>query len=67
MAQLSLQPENFAEFSALLKNRFGRRVVFGLEGGYELEGMPKAVARTLEPFVLEQAEAAGASEAASLV
>ena len=25
--------------------------MFGLEGGYELEGMPKAVVRTLEPFV----------------
>ena len=51
MAQLSLQPESFADFSAVLKERFGKRLVFGLEGGYELEGMPKAVVRTLEPFV----------------
>lgn len=66
VAQLSLQPESFADFSVLLKERFGKRLVFGLEGGYELEGMPKAVVRTLEPFVTGKspvpADAAAAEE-----
>lgn len=65
VAQLSLQPENFAEFSALLKSRFGKRLVFGLEGGYELEGMPKAVVRTMEPFVVSETEKVAPREAAA--
>jgi len=56
VAQLSLFPEDFAAASQLVKLKFGRKVVFGLEGGYQLDQLPQAVTNTLRPFVGAQAK-----------
>lgn len=50
VAQLRLDERAFAEVAAVLQRKFGARIVFGLEGGYDLTGLPKAVVATLEPF-----------------
>eukprot|EP00613_Pedinella_sp_CCMP2098_P071279 CAMPEP_0171918790 /NCGR_PEP_ID=MMETSP0993-20121228/17524_1 /TAXON_ID=483369 /ORGANISM="non described non described, Strain CCMP2098" /LENGTH=197 /DNA_ID=CAMNT_0012555263 /DNA_START=227 /DNA_END=819 /DNA_ORIENTATION=+ len=62
VAQLSLFPEDFAAASAELKRLFGNRIVFGLEGGYNLDQLPLAIVATLEPFV-DASDAATAAAA----
>lgn len=40
LAQVSLEPSDFREMTKLLLQRIGHgRVVFGLEGGYDLHGV----------------------------
>lgn len=50
LAQLSLQPQDYGDIAQLLKDEFGHRIVFGLEGGYSLRDLPKAIEATLIPF-----------------
>jgi acetoin utilization deacetylase AcuC-like enzyme len=51
LASLSLQPEDFGRMSALLKEAFGSRIVFGLEGGYAVAETAQAIQQTLLPLL----------------
>eukprot|EP00904_Undaria_pinnatifida_P010795 jgi/Undpi1/6846/HiC_scaffold_21.g09322.m1 len=50
LATASLQPEDFGRIGRRLKEVFGKKVAFGLEGGYNLQVTPKAIRNTIEPF-----------------
>ncbi|CAM9178888.1 unnamed protein product [Choristocarpus tenellus] len=51
LATMSLQPLDYQRMAKRLREEFGTKIVFGLEGGYNLEETPKAVLLTLEPFL----------------
>ena len=66
VAQLSLVPEDFEGCSAALRDAFGARLVFGLEGGYQLDQLPLAVAATLRPFVEKRSKSSSSSSSSSI-
>ncbi|CAN0388880.1 unnamed protein product [Ascophyllum nodosum] len=51
LATASLQPEDYARMGSRIREVFGNKVAFGLEGGYNLQVTPKAIRMTLEPFL----------------
>mmetsp|Transcript_13250 Transcript_13250/g.18655 ORF Transcript_13250/g.18655 Transcript_13250/m.18655 type:complete len:338 (+) Transcript_13250:79-1092(+) len=51
LANLCMQPEDFYLISSKLKESFGNRIMFGLEGGYAVEATSKAIKYTLQPFL----------------
>ncbi|CAN0256302.1 unnamed protein product [Pylaiella littoralis] len=51
LATASLQPEDFGRMGKRLREVFGRKVAFGLEGGYNLKVTPLAIRETIEPFL----------------
>jgi len=53
LASIELEPNDFGIMTELLFESLGHsKVVFGLEGGYNLEGLAQAVASTLESCVV---------------
>lgn len=42
-SSLRLQPEDYRRMGLKIRQSFGNRVALGLEGGYHLESMPKAI------------------------
>ncbi|CAB1098407.1 unnamed protein product [Ectocarpus sp. CCAP 1310/34] len=51
LATASLQPKDYERMGIRLKEVFGRKVAFGLEGGYNLQVTPVAIRATIEPFL----------------
>ncbi|ACK71927.1 histone deacetylase superfamily [Gloeothece citriformis PCC 7424] len=51
LAMMSLQPSDYGIFSRYLLG-VTRRILFGLEGGYNLEVMSQSVVATVEPFMM---------------
>lgn len=51
-SRLRLQPSDFREISCILKDKFGTRVAFGLEGGYCWQGgeLSEAILSFVEPW-----------------
>eukprot|EP01041_Mallomonas_annulata_P008443 gene8443-17409_t len=52
MAQINLLPNDYFEMSKLIKENFGA-VLFGLEGGYDVEALPLAIEATIRPYLKE--------------
>jgi len=51
LSQVNLQPKDYAEITKSIKTVFGSTpMLFGLEGGYNLEDLPLAVHASIEPF-----------------
>ncbi|CAM9876718.1 unnamed protein product [Chrysoparadoxa australica] len=50
LASMSLEEENFGEMAHILQKAFGRRLCFGLEGGYDLDAIARAIEHTLRPL-----------------
>jgi acetoin utilization deacetylase AcuC-like enzyme len=46
LANINLKPVDYGQITRLIKENFGA-VVFGLEGGYSLEGLPHALKSTI--------------------
>lgn len=55
LANMNLQPQDFGQFT-----RYGQaicdRLMFGLEGGYDLPSLARSVCATLEPFIAHPEE-----------
>ena len=51
LAQVSLLPENYESISRHIKRELGSKILFGLEGGYNLRDLPIAIERSLLPFL----------------
>ncbi|CAM9630866.1 unnamed protein product [Ectocarpus sp. 6 AP-2014] len=51
LATASLQPKDYGRMGKRLKEVFGSKVAFGLEGGYNLQVTPVAIRATIEPFL----------------
>ena len=52
LANGGLRPDDFADISALIKQGFPNTgVLYGLEGGYELKGMPLALEAAVRPWL----------------
>ncbi len=51
LADICLQPEDYGLFSQYCL-QVTRRILFGLEGGYDLEALPRAVAATIQPCLV---------------
>ena len=51
LAEGALRPQDYAAVSELLKASSFKRILFGLEGGYNLDELPLAVEASIEPFV----------------
>lgn len=49
LAELNLVPKDYESISRLIKDAFGP-VMFGLEGGYDIKDLPKAVISTIKPY-----------------
>jgi acetoin utilization deacetylase AcuC-like enzyme len=51
-SKLKLQPSDFKEIGEILKAKFGKRVAFGLEGGYCWQGgeLSAAIQAFVEPW-----------------
>jgi acetoin utilization deacetylase AcuC-like enzyme len=50
MANFQLQVKDYGDMAAIIQKRFGSAVLFGLEGGYNLNDLPLAVKQTILPF-----------------
>jgi acetoin utilization deacetylase AcuC-like enzyme len=53
LAEISLQPEDYGKFTAQILP-ITRRLLFGLEGGYDLPSLSKSVVATIETCLLER-------------
>lgn len=51
LATASLMPDDFGRMGRRLRDVFGSKVAFGLEGGYNVQETPKAIRNTLQPFL----------------
>lgn len=49
-AELQLRPKDYNEIARLLKENFGSAIMFGLEGGYDLNDLPLGIEQTILPF-----------------
>ncbi|MBD2579939.1 histone deacetylase [Oscillatoria sp. FACHB-1406] len=50
LAGIDLEPEDFGTFTEVIL-QLTRRIVFGLEGGYDLEALGRSVVATIEPII----------------
>lgn len=53
LASINLQPQDFGVFTQYCL-QVTRRIVFGLEGGYDLESLSQSVVATIEPCLMGQ-------------
>jgi acetoin utilization deacetylase AcuC-like enzyme len=53
LASMNLQPQDYAEFSRYAQ-QISDRLLFGLEGGYDLDALAKSVCATLEPLIMNK-------------
>lgn len=50
LGNMKLQPEDFEHLTKCCQ-KICKKIVFGLEGGYNLERLPKAILATITPFL----------------
>lgn len=50
LASVALEPQDFGKISKHLKAAFGNAILFGLEGGYNIDDLPKALKESILPF-----------------
>jgi len=51
MSNFELFSRDYGKMSKVLRARFGHRVMWGLEGGYDVVALPDAVHETLRPYL----------------
>jgi len=51
LASMNLTPADFRTMTELLKSEFGSKIMWGLEGGYDVIEIPKAIRETILPFL----------------
>ena len=50
LSNLMLHPNDYRIISQHLKDNFGEKIIFGLEGGYNIKELPFAIKETILPF-----------------
>ena len=50
MATINLEVKDYGDMATAIKETFGSAILFGLEGGYNLQDLPLAVKETIIPF-----------------